>query len=1355
MTSKNITIKINNNSETIKDYSFTAGFNGIGAKGQPLHIEAQKNVNYLLINNDTQYAPENIATKRIGDNLYIAFEGADIDAPDLIIDNYFAVDGEIDSAVNQTNLIIGQHENGKYYPYVPESTLENDAISQLAENHQAGQAIGGVELPPVWAFNPWWLAALLPLAAGGIALSKNGGSKKESIVQNPPDAQDDGASTQENTPVTIDILNNDSDKDGDLDPTSVTVVTPPSQGKVVIDPITGKATYTPNPGAHGEDTFTYTVKDTAGNISEPATVTVHISANPDAQDDGASTQENTPVAIDILNNDSDKDGDLDPTSVTIVKSPAQGTVAIDPISGKATYTPNPGAHGEDTFTYTVKDTAGNISQPATVTVHISANPDAQDDGASTQENTPVAIDVLGNDSDKDGDLDPTSVTVVTPPSQGKVVIDPITGKATYTPNPGAHGEDTFTYTVKDTAGNISEPATVTVHISANPDAQDDGASTQENTPVAIDILNNDSDKDGDLDPTSVTVVTPPSQGKVVIDPITGKATYTPNPGAHGEDTFTYTVKDKAGNISEPATVTVHISANPDAQDDGASTQENTPVAIDILGNDSDKDGDLDPTSVTVVTPPSQGKVVIDPITGKATYTPNPGAHGEDTFTYTVKDKAGNISEPATVTVHISANPDAQDDGASTQENTPVAIDILNNDSDKDGDLDPTSVTVVTPPSQGKVVIDPITGKATYTPNPGAHGEDTFTYTVKDTAGNISEPATVTVEISQTQISKVTVSESGLPDGSHTNTADTRADGEFIISNPDNKPVAELNIQLVKPENKLTSHGKDIIWEESPQELVGKTENGDTVVTIKLTESKANSGEISIKYQVELHDAIDHEKSTDEVRIDFSVQSETDIVKGEISIKDDAPLSEDISATVETGIENTFYANIIISLDFSSSMYASDSGIVENGVQITRYDAALDAMQSLLDNYQTRLESADSGDVRVSLNGFAKSAVALGGSSDHPADQPFWCTLTEAKAIIEGLRDGTLQPDWNDIGVDTNYDAALQQIVSIYNQDAFENRAPVTQNGVDNTFYFISDGIPNENNEGDYYSEYNGLGIQAESSSHYIPGASNVDIGEDKWKEFLEQNNIRAIAIGIGPDMDVDGKTYLKPIAYDGVKRLDNDGSDLIVLTDMSKLSDTLEQYIPNDRSVKSNFAQDEDGNNLISFGADGMGSTSIEVDGVTYTYNVQDHQFTLSHESDSANKWADLGQGLLHVNTNAGGELFISLGEKSYGEFTYKPGFKRPSDITEDKFTLILADKEGDTVQSLITIDLKNVKPLEAETVKFIADYNDINLLSTEPVMNFSRENDAREFDDSSYSYNNQSMFSQLDMLQVEQNPVI
>ncbi|MEI9535678.1 Ig-like domain-containing protein, partial [Moellerella wisconsensis] len=562
-----------------------------------------------------------------------------------------------------------------------------------------------------------------------------------------PDAQDDGASTQENTPVAIDILNNDSDKDGDLDPTSVTVVTPPSQGKVVIDPISGKATYTPNPGAHGEDTFTYTVKDKAGNISQPATVTVHISANPDAQDDGASTQENTPVAIDVLGNDSDKDGDLDPTSVTIVKSPAQGTVAIDPISGKATYTPNPGAHGEDTFTYTVKDKAGNISEPATVTVHISANPDAQDDGASTQENTPVAIDVLGNDSDKDGDLDPTSVTVVTPPSQGKVVIDPITGKATYTPNPGAHGEDTFTYTVKDKAGNISQPATVTVHISANPDAQDDGASTQENTPVAIDVLGNDSDKDGDLDPTSVTVVTPPSQGKVVIDPITGKATYTPNPGAHGEDTFTYTVKDKAGNISQPATVTVHISANPDAQDDGASTQENTPVAIDILNNDSDKDDDLDPTSVTVVTPPSQGKVVIDPITGKATYTPNPGAHGEDTFTYTVKDKAGNISEPATVTVHISANPDAQDDGASTQENTPVAIDILNNDSDKDGDLDPTSVTVVTPPSQGKVVIDPITGKATYTPNPGAHGEDTFTYTVKDKAGNISEPATVTVHIS--------------------------------------------------------------------------------------------------------------------------------------------------------------------------------------------------------------------------------------------------------------------------------------------------------------------------------------------------------------------------------------------------------------------------------------------------------------------------------------------------------------------------------------------------------------------------------------------------------------------------------
>ncbi len=1162
-----------------------------------------------------------------------------------------------------------------------------------------------------------------------------------------PVAVDDSAKTQQETPVVIDLVSNDSDKDGDLDPSTVDVTGKPTQGKVVIDPITGEATYTPNKDAHGTDTFTYVVYDKDGNPSEPATVTVEISANPVAGDDNVTTTENTPIVVDLLTNDSDKDGDLDPTTVEVTGKPTQGKVVIDPVTGEATYTPNKDAYGTDTFTYVVYDKEGNPSEPATVTVEISANPVAVDDSANTKENTAVEIDLVANDSDKDGDLLVSSVEVKTQPTQGSVTVD-ANGKATYTPNTGAYGTDTFTYIVYDKEGNPSEPATVTVEISANPVAVDDSAKTQQETPVVIDLVSNDSDKDGDLLVSSVEVKTQPMQGSVTVD-ANGKATYTPNTGSHGTDTFTYVVYDKEGNPSEPATVTVEISANPVAVDDSAKTQQETPVVIDLVGNDSDRDGDLDPATVEVTGEPTQGKVVIDPITGEATYTPNKDAHGTDTFTYVVYDKEGNPSEPATVTVEISANPVAVDDQATTQQGKPVIIDVLENDTDKDNDLDPTSLIIIDKPSKGDFTID-ATGKVIYTPNPGESGSDTFTYQIYDKEKNISNEATVKVEISASETDKVTVSESGLANGSNVNLADTIANGEFIISNPDNKSIEDLNIQLVKPEGKLTSNGELIVWGEHPQELIGKTESGETIISIKLTETKSENGEVSVKYDVELKGPVDHAPATDDAIIDFSVKSETDIVKGEILIKDDSPISTDIAVAVEAAAENTFYANVVISLDFSTSMYGKDSGIFKDGKQISRYDAAIDAMESLLNSYQERLNSADNGDVRVSINGFAQSAVSLGNTNAHPSDKPFWGTIEEAQAIVKGLKDFSLRPDWHKIGVDTNYDAALQQLVDIYNsQNKFEDRGPLQEAGVNNTLYFISDGTPNVNNSERDNSGKTGEGIQAESPDHYIPGDQRTDIGENHWKEFLENNSIRSIAIGIGPDM-ANGKTYLAPISYDGAKGIDNDQNDLVVLENMSNLADILDKYIPNDRTIEFNFSQDKDGQKTTSYGADGMGSTTIEVDGKSYTYDVDSNQITTAGESTS--KWVDLGNGQLSINTKAGGILLISLGEENYGNFTYKPGFKRPSDITEEKFTLTLTDKDGDSNQSSVVIDLKNVTASEQTTKTFVSDYENLDLFSPESLMSFSEKSD---YNDSPFSYNSHSMLPALDILQTEQSAVI
>ena len=83
--SKNITLKINNAKETVETVKFQT------ASGEVLRIPAQSEVNYQFIDEATQFGPENIMTKRVGDNLEIAFEGSDISNPDLILEGYWSV----------------------------------------------------------------------------------------------------------------------------------------------------------------------------------------------------------------------------------------------------------------------------------------------------------------------------------------------------------------------------------------------------------------------------------------------------------------------------------------------------------------------------------------------------------------------------------------------------------------------------------------------------------------------------------------------------------------------------------------------------------------------------------------------------------------------------------------------------------------------------------------------------------------------------------------------------------------------------------------------------------------------------------------------------------------------------------------------------------------------------------------------------------------------------------------------------------------------------------------------------------------------------------------------------------------
>ncbi|WP_336931117.1 beta strand repeat-containing protein, partial [Acinetobacter tandoii] len=170
MPNQTITIKLHDAKTIISALQVTKSHD------QPVMIQAQKGINYELIDDATQFAPENIKIQRVGNDLYISFEDDGTNAldPDLVIQGYYGTDG------TTTNLLIGLHENGSYYAYVPETGVQQHAVSMLADQVSVAQALGGETLTSAsYEFNPYWLLALIPLvglAAGGGGGGGGGGT---------------------------------------------------------------------------------------------------------------------------------------------------------------------------------------------------------------------------------------------------------------------------------------------------------------------------------------------------------------------------------------------------------------------------------------------------------------------------------------------------------------------------------------------------------------------------------------------------------------------------------------------------------------------------------------------------------------------------------------------------------------------------------------------------------------------------------------------------------------------------------------------------------------------------------------------------------------------------------------------------------------------------------------------------------------------------------------------------------------------------------------------------------------------------------------------------------------------------
>ncbi len=608
---------------------------------------------------------------------------------------------------------------------------------------------------------------------------------------NAPIAFDDSASTNEDVGTyssgSASVLDNDFDFEGDN--LSVTAGTfTGSYGTLTLNS-NGTYTYTPFASTQAlaqgqivQDSFSYTVSD--GSLTDTGTLTINISGvndAPTANPDTASTGENATVTVNVLANDTDVDNGAVLTVISASAPMGQGSASV--VGNQVQFNPgtdfdylDTGESANVVVSYTIEDEHGATSS-STVTITVNgANdaPVANDDTASTTEDASVSGNVLANDTDVDGE----TLTVTNPGTYvgayGTLTLA-ADGSYTYTPNAAAQalddgetGGDVFSYTASD--GTASDSATLSVTVNGlndAPVANDDTASTTEDGSASGNVLANDTD----IDVETLTVASPGTYvgayGTLVLA-ADGSYTYTPGAAAQAldvgetaQDVFTYAATD--GTASDSATLTVTVTGlndAPVANDDTATTDENSAVSGNVLANDTD----VDVETLTVTNPGTYigayGTLVLA-ANGSYTYTPgaaaallNTGQSANDIFNYVASDGTATDGATLTITVNgLSGAPDAVDDTATTNEDSSVSGNVLTNDTDAEND----PLTVTNPGTYvgtyGTLVLNS-NGSYTYTPNAAADGlavgetqQDVFSYTATD--GTASDTATLTVTVTGT------------------------------------------------------------------------------------------------------------------------------------------------------------------------------------------------------------------------------------------------------------------------------------------------------------------------------------------------------------------------------------------------------------------------------------------------------------------------------------------------------------------------------------------------------------------------------------------------------------------------------
>jgi hypothetical protein len=249
----------------------------------------------------------------------------------------------------------------------------------------------------------------------------------------------DSGSTSFGVPITLSLLANDSDPDGNT-PLAITALTQPAtgQGSVTLSGTTA-VVYTPPAVVNAPltTTFTYKAQDIKGLASTTAaTVTINVAPNqaPTAVADSIATL-GVSVPINVLVNDTDPESNL-PLAVASFSQPPAGRGSVTSNGTVLTYNPPATVTTAftTTFTYIVRDSFGAVSTaPATVTVQVSPRPPAENFAVTAatvtaRSNNRFTWDFTGTSSVTTGNTITVQVTTPTGLQTLGTTTVPVTGR---------------------------------------------------------------------------------------------------------------------------------------------------------------------------------------------------------------------------------------------------------------------------------------------------------------------------------------------------------------------------------------------------------------------------------------------------------------------------------------------------------------------------------------------------------------------------------------------------------------------------------------------------------------------------------------------------------------------------------------------------------------------------------------------------------------------------------------------------------------------------------------------------------------------------------------------------------------